>query len=227
MAQIYTQQKLDRLHSTRTAVDGRLYRGPTGVLYIGNSEGFLERSKDLKGDANSQTLENTNTSIDGRPVTAPKDKGDIMVDNGTSIVPFPVGEDGQYLSANSSESTGMEWKDLPAQGNSASWSAARKRKSTDSYLEMNEVFMNEVPIVLAEDMVLDTIIATSSSAGTWDAEIHDDQSLIPGATVSVTTTSNSAKDLDIDLPAGTQLMFYISGTLVEKPRITIICKNKI
>lgn len=58
MAQVYTQQKLDRIHSTRTAVEGRIYESNTGILFIGNAEGFLERSKDLKGTIDAKTLKN-------------------------------------------------------------------------------------------------------------------------------------------------------------------------
>lgn len=38
-------------------------------------------------------------------------KGDIMVDNGTNVVRFPVGMDGQVLSSNPLTDTGLEWID--------------------------------------------------------------------------------------------------------------------
>jgi len=224
MAQLYTQQKLDRIHSTRVAVDGRLYKGPTGVLYIGNSEGFLERSKDLRGDNNLQTLENNTTAIGNREVKPPSEKGEILVDNGNSIVPLPSGDPGQYMTPDPSAPTGLVWKNLPT-GAGVTWSAARKRRVTDSYLEMNEVFMNEVPIVLAETVILDSIMVDTVSTETWTAEIHDDQTLIPGAIVDITgSSSGNVTGLGIELPAGTRLMFYVNGTGILRPRITIICK---
>jgi len=224
MAQVYTDQKITRIHSRRLAVEGRLYKSESGVLYIGNAEGFLERNKDLRGDSNNKTLENTNTSIDGRPVTAPTEQGDIMVDNGTSIVPIPVGEPEQYLTPDEEAETGVAWKNLP-EVSGLSWSAARKKRVTNSYLEMNEIFMNEVPIVIAQDMVLDTIIASTPDSEEWVAEIHDNGTLITGASVALTgVTDNSITDLDITLSAGTRLMFYVNGEGITKPRITIICK---
>jgi hypothetical protein len=103
--------------------------------------------------------------------------------------------------------------------------AARKKKVSNSYLEINEVFMNQVPIVLAEDTTLDSILVSSLDSETWTAEIHNDYSLITGASISIVGEAEaSATGLNITLSAGTKLMFYVNGSGVRKPRITIICK---
>ncbi len=39
-------------------------------------------------------------------------KGDLLVDNGAEMVPFPVGNDGEYLQAMESAESGVQWRDL-------------------------------------------------------------------------------------------------------------------
>lgn len=43
-------------------------------------------------------------------------KGDLLVENGNNVVRLPVGTNGQVLSSNSSQSTGVEWIDVNNQG---------------------------------------------------------------------------------------------------------------
>lgn len=56
MGKLYKIVELERLHRTRTAVNGKVYEDVNRVKYIGNPQGFLERQKDLKGDVTNNTL---------------------------------------------------------------------------------------------------------------------------------------------------------------------------
>lgn len=104
-------------------------------------------------------------------------------------------------------------------------SGARNRKVTDSYVESNGVFMNESPVILPQDYILDSIAVSTKNNETWVAEIHNDKIPIEGATVSASGASSaSATNLDILVTKGSKIMLYVSGTLIERPRITTIYK---
>ena len=222
MAVVYRNEKLRRIHKTRSAIDGQLYQGEDNVLYIGNAEGFLERSKDLIGDVNTKSLNNKDTAIDGRPVTATNGQGQILVDSGMAIVPLLPGANGTVLTADSNTPSGVKWATPITQG--VSWTAGRNKKATNIYIEINNIFTNIVPITTAEDIVIESILAESNTVSTWTAEIHDNLVPITDAFVNVLSSlSASAIDLNIQIPAGTRLMFYVNGEDIIQPRITIIC----
>ena len=52
----YSQQQIDRIHSQRLAVAGRIYLGPKGVLYSGSKLGHLIQEEVLGGDLRGTTL---------------------------------------------------------------------------------------------------------------------------------------------------------------------------
>lgn len=104
--------------------------------------------------------------------------------------------------------------------------AARNKKTTTMYLESDGVFNNIAPLVIAQDVTLIGISASSDVAETWVAEVHDSGALIPGATLSLTATdSDYRNDLSIAISAGSELMLYCNGSKINKPRI-IITLNK-
>ena len=106
--------------------------------------------------------------------------------------------------------------------NSYVFEGARNKNVTNSYVEAEGVFMNLTPIVLWKDMVLKSISASSDGVETWIAEIHDNGTPIVGATLSVIASSESTRDdLNIALPKGTKLMFYVNGSKIKKSRIVI------
>lgn len=57
--------------------------------------------------------------LDIDDVTPTTTKGDIIVENGSNAVRLGVGSDGQVLTANSSEATGVEWADATGGGGGA------------------------------------------------------------------------------------------------------------
>tara|TARA_R110000765_G_scaffold386217_1_gene478203 strand:+ start:1428 stop:2000 length:573 start_codon:yes stop_codon:yes gene_type:complete len=104
---------------------------------------------------------------------------------------------------------------------------ARRKKTTDSYLELNGVFMNEVPIVVVEDSVITSISVSTSAKGSWVAEVHNSMVEIPGARLeSFDSVNSSVSGLNIGINKGSRLMLYVNGEGVEKPRITITYNNK-
>lgn len=105
-------------------------------------------------------------------------------------------------------------------------SAARNKKTTNSYLEINSLMSNIVPIEAHEDMILDSIIMGSDGNFTWDAEVHGNGSLISGASLSaVAVDSNTVSGLSISILKGVKISLYCNGINIQKPRITIILKK--
>jgi hypothetical protein len=107
-------------------------------------------------------------------------------------------------------------------GLGVTYTAGRNNNVTSSYLEHEGVFTNLTPIVTSEDMILKRITASSNNTDTWDAEIHDSLSLIPGASLSLSSEDKKVSgDLGISIPAGSCLSFFVNGNGVKRPKIVI------
>lgn len=103
---------------------------------------------------------------------------------------------------------------------------ARKKKTTGSYVEIDGLMSNVVPIETHEDMILDSIILGTDGNETWSAEVHGNGTLIPGATLSVVAgSSKTVSNLGISILKGVKISLYCNGINVEKPRITTIYKK--
>jgi len=112
-------------------------------------------------------------------------------------------------------------------GTSLILAGARKKKTTDSYLEIDGLMSNIVPVELYEDSILYSIIMGTDGNETWDAEVHGNGSLIAGATLSATASdSETISNLNINISNGVKISLYCKGINIEKPRITIIFKKQ-
>jgi len=115
---------------------------------------------------------------------------------------------------------------LGTESSRVQYGGARNKNTTDAYLMSEGVFTNTVPIVTAEALTLIGISASTHGNETWTAEIHSNEVLIPGATLSLAgVDENTRIDLSIAVAAGAKLSFYVNGTKVNKPRITAIFRK--
>ena len=107
-------------------------------------------------------------------------------------------------------------------GLGVTYSAGRNNNVTDTYLQHEGVFTNETPIVTSDNLILKKITASSNGLDTWDAEIHSSLNLISGATLSLSSEAKKVSgDLNISIPAGSCLSFYVKGNVVKRPTIII------
>jgi hypothetical protein len=58
-----TQEQIDRIHASRTAVPGRIYTGPNGVRYSGSRLGHLTQEANMAGDVVGTTLQSKVNSL--------------------------------------------------------------------------------------------------------------------------------------------------------------------
>lgn len=106
-------------------------------------------------------------------------------------------------------------------GIGVTYTAGRNNTVTSSYIQHEGVFTNLTPIVTSENLRLKRITA-SAGLGSWTAEIHNNLSLIPGASVKLIGEKKKVSgDLNIDIPAGACLSFFANGNLVNRPKIVI------
>jgi len=107
-------------------------------------------------------------------------------------------------------------------GLGVTYTAGRNNVVTSSYLQHEGVYTNLTPIVTSEDMILKRITASSEGTSTWNAEIHDNKVLIPGAELSLSSEEKKVSgDLGIIVPAGSCLSFFVNGNGVKRPKIVI------
>jgi hypothetical protein len=97
--------------------------------------------------------------------------------------------------------------------------------ATTLYLESNTVATNVTPLILPWDCTLVAITA-ASSPGTWDAEVHQDFSLVPGAFVSVAGASNFVNNLSIDFSAGDAIQMFCNGFGIALPSMSAFFKRR-
>ncbi len=105
---------------------------------------------------------------------------------------------------------------------------AKNNNTTDTYLQIEGVFSNVVPIELPAAARIKSIIAASDGPETWTAEIHNNGSLIVGASLSLTAEASKTVDnLNILVGVGAKLSLYCNGTSVKRPRIFVTLSNPI
>jgi hypothetical protein len=105
--------------------------------------------------------------------------------------------------------------------------ASKNSNTTHSYLKgAGGSFMNQSPFVLPYDATITHISASTSSPATWQAEIHYNGMLIPGAFLNISTASTGFKHCVINVNAGTKIMLYCNGVDVPNPRIDCVFKRR-
>lgn len=125
---------------------------------------------------------------------------------------------------------GADWVNQP--GGSSRYtsliiSGSRKKKATNSYLEVENIMSNQNPIVAYEDMILDTIVIGTDGAESWTGEVRAGGVLIPGGSLTASSESNKfVSNLNINVSQGTEISLYCNGNKVEKPRMYAIFKNQ-
>ena len=85
----------------------------SGVFRLANNEGIGWRNNANGADKILKTTTSDKLDFDGSEViisdTPPTTKGDILAHNGTKNIKLGVGSNGQVLSADSAETTGLKW----------------------------------------------------------------------------------------------------------------------
>ena len=108
------------------------------------------------------------------------------------------------------------------------FSGAKDNTTTNTYLRMDGVFTNLVPLEIPSGMFIKSIYAGSDGLDTWTAEIHNNGSPIVGASLSLTAEATKVIDgLNVAVGAGAKLSLYCNGTNVKRPRILVTLKTTI
>lgn len=157
-----------------------------------------------------------NTVADTSPLL---NKGDIYVFDGTSNVPLPVGADGQILSANSAESTGLEWINFTGSGeaNTASNLGAGEGLFASKVAEDLQFKSLVAGTNITLDVAADTITVNSSGGGgggggftSLRVDMTGDLTLTPSTAHYIyLDPQGSTYDVVLTDPPNTDDFFYI------------------
>jgi len=110
------------------------------------------------------------------------------------------------------------------------FSAGRNSFSvTNLYLsDGNGIPTNTTPYIVPWDCTLHAIGAACNSATLWQAEIHLNGVLIPGATLVIPTAVSAYRnDLDLNLSAGDAISIYCRGSGVRYPRVVSTWRRRV
>jgi len=111
---------------------------------------------------------------------------------------------------------------------SFSFDASRNSNVTNSYLSAGgEAPTNITPFVIPFNSTIIAISASTNGNESWTAEIRENGTLIPGASLVISAASSAySASYDIDLDAGDKLQLYCNGTNINRPRITVWMKRR-
>lgn len=104
--------------------------------------------------------------------------------------------------------------------------AGRPNVSTDTYLDNAfERPSNLVGFVVPYNMTLLAMAAAAQAAGTWTAEVHVGEVLVPGASLAVTAAKTAfAAGYNVQFTAGDELQFFCNGTSINRPTVSIFMR---
>ncbi len=108
-------------------------------------------------------------------------------------------------------------------GSTFSVTASRNHsKASNIYLRTSDGATTlSSPFLVPFNCNIIAISASSEDAATWDAEIHENMSLIAGAKVSVISSTSAYSNISVPVSAGARLQFFCRGSNVSHPRINI------
>jgi hypothetical protein len=110
------------------------------------------------------------------------------------------------------------------------WKAAagRNQNATNIYLRHQQnIPMNISPAILPFDATLIAISASSQTAATWVAEVHEDGSLVTGAVLNISAADSGFRnDLAIDFSAGDKVQLFCSGSAVPGPHVEAVFRRR-
>jgi hypothetical protein len=110
---------------------------------------------------------------------------------------------------------------------SSSYVFNRNGKATNSYLRIGDVFSNISGVITPNfDIVITEIVAKTKKNETWIAEIHKDNLLISGATITISNNSIGTEVKNIEVSANSLLSAYVKGTQVEDAIVIVYFKKK-
>ena len=101
----------------------------------------------------------------------------------------------------------------------------KTKKTTNQYITRNGEFMNLFPVCSNRQLRLTSIIMKGSINQTWQAEIHNNGVLIPGATLLMNNDTYKAANFDILIPNDSRIMFFVNGVNIKNPQIICYFKN--
>lgn len=119
---------------------------------------------------------------------------------------------------------GSNWeaKEIPV---SITVSAASKSiNNSNQYLETDGTGIYSTPYVLPDNCILKYLTASCASISNWDAEVHVNGVLIPGAKVSIISSNKAYIKFNtiILFNAGDEVQLYVNGNNIDRPRISAI-----
>lgn len=106
-------------------------------------------------------------------------------------------------------------------------SASRNANATNIYLRSEDgTPTNLTPFVLQFDATLTYISSATDGNETWVAEVHKDNILVVGATLTSTNVSSNYSTYNINFSAGDKISLYCNGTSIQRPKINLVFRKR-
>lgn len=77
------------------------------------------------------------------------------------------------------------------------------------------------PFVTPFDCTLIAMSASTESNATWIAEVHVAQTVVPGATLSITSSNTAYSSTSVAFAAGTRIQLFCNGSNIPFPRVSL------
>jgi hypothetical protein len=72
------------------------------------------------------------------------------------------------------------------------------------------------------------LVASSERGSVWTAEIHVNNSLVPGAAIGVGEDGRGFRvDLNVQFNLGDRIQFFVNGHMIDKPKIEAIFRKSL
>lgn len=106
-------------------------------------------------------------------------------------------------------------------------SASRSANASNIYLRSEDgTPMNLTPYVLPFDATLTYISTATDGNETWVAEVHKDNILVVGATLTSTNVNFNYSTYNINFNAGDKISLYCNGTAIQRPKINLVFRKR-
>jgi len=111
--------------------------------------------------------------------------------------------------------------------NSPSIQFSRNNIVSNSYLNSSGgVYSNESPYILPFNAKLIAITAATDSAASWTAEVRVGLVLVTGAFLTISSATQGATSLDINLSLNDDVSVFANGTSIDKPNVTLFFERR-
>lgn len=219
------------------AVDGPVIPHTNNYIDLGSSS-YKWKNIFLQGYINQVNVNNAYTlpTVDGTNGQVLKTNGAGVVtwqsdNNITNLVDltdvvYPTGKpvEGDILVYN-----GIEWEPREIPMSFTFTASTLSDKATYVYLNSDGSGTFLSPYILPDNCVLKYLSASCASVtNIWTAEVHVNGVLVPGATLTVSSTSAYIKFTSpITFTAGSTVQLYVNGAAIDRPRINAFFQTMI